>query len=76
MRTLTTKAIVTADHKLTLFVPEDVSPGEHRVTLMIAEEALSSPEKHSLMDWPAHEVALVDPSNTFRREDLYDDDGR
>lgn len=76
MRTLTTKAVVTADHRLTLQVPADVSPGEHQVTLMIAEETPSSPEKRSLMDLPAHEVALIDPTNTFRREDLYDDDGR
>lgn len=76
MHTVTTKAIVTADHTLTLLVPAEVSPGEHQVTLMIADETPSSPVKRSLMDWPAHEVALVDPTNTFRREDLYDDDCR
>ncbi|MGH7172199.1 MAG: hypothetical protein ACRELF_12510 [Gemmataceae bacterium] len=76
MRALTTRAVVSADHTLTMPVPEDVSPGEHQVTVMIEEAALSPSEKGSLMDWPAHAVALVEPRNTFRREDLYCDDGR
>lgn len=76
MRTLTTKAVVTADHTLTMPVPEDLSPGEHQVTVII-QDGTASPPKNSLrMDWPAHAVALVDPKNTFRREDLYGDDGR
>jgi len=76
MRALTTKAVVTADHTLTIPVPEDVSPGEHQVTVVIEDETASPPEKTSLMDWPAHAVALVEPRNTFRREELYGDDGR
>lgn len=76
MRTLTTKAVVTADHTLTVPVPEDLSPGEHQVTVIIEDET-PSPSKNPLrMDWPAHAVALVEPENTFRREDLYGDDGR
>jgi hypothetical protein len=76
MRTLTAKAVVTADHTLTMPVPEDVAPGEHQVTVVIEKEMPTPPEKRSLMDWPAHAVALVEPENTFRREDLCGDDGR
>jgi hypothetical protein len=75
MRTLTIKAVITADHTLTVPVPADVSPGVHQVTVVI-EEAPLAPEPGSLMDWPAHDAALVEPKNTFRREDLYGDDGR
>jgi hypothetical protein len=75
MRTLTIKAVITADHTLTVPVPADVSPGVHQVTVVIEEAPLAPPAPCSLMDWPAH-AALVEPSNTFRREDLYGDDGR
>ena len=76
MRALTAKAVVTADHTLTMPVPPDVSPGVHQVTVVIAEETPAPPEKRAPMDWPAHAVALVDPAKTFRREELYGDDGR
>lgn len=67
MHTLTTKAIITADHTLTVPVPADISPGVHQVTVVI-EEAPLAPEPCSLMDWPPHDAVLVEPSNTFRRE--------
>lgn len=76
MRTLTIKAVVAADHTLTVPVPADVSPGVHQVTVVIEEAPLAPPEPCSLMDWPAHDAALVEPRDTFRREDLYGDDGR
>lgn len=76
MRALTAKAVVTVDHTLIVPVPQDVAPGEHQVTIMIEEQTPSPPGKPSLMDWPAHAVALLEPRNTFRREDLYGDDGR
>lgn len=75
MRALTIMAVVTADHTLTIAVPEDISPGEHQVTVMIDDKAPSRSERRSLRDWPAHAAALANPDDTFRREDLYGDGG-
>ncbi len=74
MRTIETKAIVSEDGELTIKVPPDVKPGEHRVTLMIDDAEEKKPED-------ASELIVIDvdawPENfSLRREDLYGDDGR
>ena len=75
MRTIETTAVVTPEHTLTIQLPADVPPGTHRVVLVI--ENGEPPRTASLWkDWKPHEVGLVDPNFTFRREDLYGDDGR
>lgn len=50
MRTIETTAIVSADRTLTVDVPSDIPPGEHRVVLVIDEEPIdhiSRPPWHS-----------------------------
>lgn len=37
MKTIETKALVTSDGKLIVQVPSDITPGEHRVVLIIEE---------------------------------------
>jgi hypothetical protein len=74
MRALNSTAVVTADHILTMPVPSDVLPGTHDVVLVIKDPAPSLAP--SLADWPVHAVGLTDTTTTFRREDLYGDDGR
>ncbi len=77
MRTIETTAVVTPEHTLTVRVPDDVSPGSHRVVVVIDGSGEASPPPPTgWLDWPAHNVAPVDPTNTFRREDMYGDDGR
>ena len=38
MKTFTTMATVTADGKVTLQLPPDITPGEHQVVLVIDED--------------------------------------
>lgn len=77
MRSLVVTAVVTPEHTLTVAVPADIPPGPHQVVLVIdGADQPSFQGPPDFLNWPAHDVALVDPSCTFRREDLYGDDGR
>lgn len=78
MRTLEITLTVQPDGTATLELPPDVLPGDHRAVLVIEEtsgppivEATTKPFQlytFPLTNWPA--------DATFRREDLYGDDGR
>ncbi len=77
MRALTATAIVRPDHTLILQVPADISPGPHQVVVVLQEEGKGPPRKSLAVDWPApYNTGSVDANMTFRREDLYGDDGR
>jgi hypothetical protein len=76
MRTLTATAVISPNHTLTMQVPADLTPGVHEVVVLIQEPAALAQSSGLFRDWPAHNVGLIDPSMTFRREDLYGDDGR
>lgn len=79
MRTIETTAVVTQDGKLTITLPPDVTPGEHQVVVVIdTNRTVSSPErlpkpplKLASWKWEAWPEEC-----TFRREDMYGDDGR
>jgi hypothetical protein len=78
MKTIETTATVAADGTLTARVPSDIPLGEYQVVLVIdetADEPLARTPKpplklkvFALESWPA--------DSTFRREDIYGDDGR
>ncbi len=75
MRTIETVATVTAEGKLIVEAPPGMAPGEHRVVIVVEETPhtagrLPPLKLHTwkLNAWPA--------DCTFRREDLYGDDGR
>ena len=76
MRTLTATAVVNENHTLTVEVPADISPGIHEVVVVIQHPEPQQRPNELFRDWPAHNVGLVDPTMTFRREDIYGDDGR
>jgi hypothetical protein len=75
MKTIETVIKVDEHGMATLRMPPDVTPGEHKVVMVIDEELkkpkipLSFP-RHDIGPWP------FGPNETFRREDLYDDNGR
>lgn len=72
MKTISTKAVIGPDRVLTVQLPADVTPGEHEVVVVLNGVATQQPV-------PGHgpyPFGPVDPANTFRREDLYGDDGR
>jgi hypothetical protein len=76
MRAITTTAVVRPDHTLTVQIPADIPPGQIQVVVVLPEDATRPQPGQSVTDWPAHDVGLVDPTMTFRREDIYGDDGR
>ena len=76
MRAVTATAFVHPDHTLTVPVPEDIAPGLHVVVVVLQDGAALPPRQFFLANVPAHNVEMVDPTMTFRREDIYGDDGR
>ena len=62
MRAIQTRATVTPDRKLTIDVPSDVEPGEHRVIVVIEEMAsqeLAAVAQHGgSFDWLSDEPDL------------------
>ena len=75
MRTIETTARVSDDRKLVVQLPLDVTPGEHRVVVVI-EESPAAPRQREPLRFSGYDVGLIDPNFTFRRDDLYGDDGR
>ena len=76
MRTIETTAVVTPEHTITVQLPPDIPPGSHRVVVVIERNGAPAPPTVSWREWTPHDTGPVDPANTFRREDLYGDDGR
>lgn len=75
MKTIETIATVTADGKITIQLPVDISSGEHRVVVVIDEKPLLEIEEKQLpLKFSAYPVGLVSENITFRREDLYAND--
>lgn len=74
MRTIKTDAVVTKEGKLTVQVPPDVMPGEHKVKLVIEDaevEKEGGPAEFLVIhvdSWP--------DGLSLRREDMYGDEGR
>ena len=74
MRTIETTATVDPDGVLTARVPPEVSPGEHRVILMIQDEPACGGEAESF-DFPVDDVGPWPDGLSLRREDIYGDWG-
>jgi hypothetical protein len=73
MKAIETTATVTTDGKITVRVPPDIPPGEHKIVLVIDEQAAAD-WKRLPLKFSAYPVGLVKESFTFRREDLYGND--
>ena len=71
MKTISTRAVIGPDRLLTVQLPTDVTPGEHEVVIVLNGVAGQVP----VLSAP-YDMAPIDPSFTYRREDLYGDDGR
>ena len=71
MRTIEATGVVTADHTLSVKLPDDVPAGTHAVVVMLTCEP---PKKWA--PGPPYEIEFVENVGTFRREEMYDDDGR
>jgi hypothetical protein len=75
IRQIETVAHVGADHSVMVRAPDDVPPGPCRMTIVFRpDEPGVAPGVGRFTDgWPVHDVALVDPTETFRRESMYGD---
>jgi len=74
MRTIETIVTVDEQGMAMLRMPPDVTPGEHKVVVVIDEATkLRAPlvfSSHDVGPWP------LGPGETFGREDLYGEDDR
>jgi hypothetical protein len=75
MRTIETTATVSDDRVLTVKVPSDVPPGEHKVVVVIDEEAVEK-RTRPLLDFPVISMGSWPDDLSLRREDMYGEDGR
>ena len=75
MKAIKATIVVDADHRATIQLPVEVEPGEHTVTLLIGASPSEAP-----LPWdgyPSHDIPWIWPEDdTFRREEMYGDDGR
>jgi hypothetical protein len=72
MKTITTTVEIGPDRVLTVQLPPDVPTGKHDVVVVVN----GVPAAPAPVLGPPYPVGPVDPTNTFRREDIYGDDGR
>ena len=78
MKSMQTTATVSVDGKLIVQLPPSISPGEHRVLLVIEDDTrpvqariYKRPLGLNVLRWETWPA-----DSTFRREDIYGDDGR
>jgi len=78
MKSMQLTATVSVDGKLTVQLPAIIPPGEHRVVLVMEDKFAAPPVeipkprlKLNVLKWQTWPA-----ESTFRREELYEDDGR
>jgi hypothetical protein len=72
MRTIQTTIVVDEDHRATIPLPEDITPGTHEVVLVIQERGA----ERKTLEFPVIDVGKWPDDLSLRREDMYDDWGR
>src|SRR6266542_5848192 len=79
MKTIEATATISPDGTLTVHVPPEVPPGEHRVVVVIEEQS-TEPATHQPvrppLALPVINVGSWPADLSLRREDMYGDDGR
>jgi hypothetical protein len=77
MKTIQTTILVDEEGKATIQLTPEVPPGLHQAVVVIDEPAGATGPKPTMADFPRHEVPWPFPEGfTFRREEIYGDDGR
>jgi hypothetical protein len=77
MRTIETTVTIQADGTLTVKLPPDIEPGRRHVVLVIDEAKTKPTERAPSEPLNLHATEWDYPADyTFRREDMYGDDGR
>jgi hypothetical protein len=75
MKTIETTGNVSQDRMMIIRVPQDITPGEHKVVVVI-DENVQKLEKKAEFDLPAHDFGPWPEGLSLRREDMYDGNGR
>jgi|LakMenEpi03Aug12_release.lakeMendotaPanAssembly.Ray.scaffolds.fasta_scaffold6086111_1 hypothetical protein len=74
MPTFNTKATISKDHELEVRLPTHLAQGEYAVVVKVSEHPESGAPREPLTFGTLHLGAMK--GETFRREDIYGDDGR
>jgi hypothetical protein len=75
LRTIETIATVMPDGTIVAPAPAGLTPGEHRVVIVVEERTTTQPDR-SLADFPVIDVGPWPDHLSLRREDMYIDNGR
>ena len=75
MRALTATGTVRADHTLLVPIPQDIPPGQQTV-IVVFEESVAPNVRSRPLQLTPHQTGPTDSACTYRREDIYGDDGR
>lgn len=77
MKNLTIDIDVPADRRIVVQLPDDIEPGKARLVLIPATRpSRLGPESDPLADFPTLHVESWPAGFSFRREEIYGDDGR
>jgi hypothetical protein len=78
MKAIETNITVSTDGRalLDFALPADVSPGTHRAFVVIDEQLAEQKPSRDQLSFSTHPVGPVPADCTYRREDIYGDDGR
>jgi hypothetical protein len=75
MKTIETTVLVTPEGTVTLQLPEDIAPGEHRIVVVIDEQPIVR-EKRPPLKFPEDRYGPWPEDLSLRREDMYGEWGR
>jgi hypothetical protein len=75
MRALTATGVVRPDRTLVVQLPADVATGAQTLVIVL-EEGRQRAEGRRPLKFSPHPVGPADPASTYRREEIYGDDGR
>jgi len=78
MKAIETDITVSTDGRASLefALPADVPPGIHRAFVVIEEQLTERKLSRNRLNFSTYPVGPVPADSTYRREDIYGDDGR
>ena len=79
MLSIDTVANITGDQMVKIALPRPIAPGPHRVVMVIDEAAAgppAAPAPNGSLNLRLLQMAGWPQGSTFRREEIYGDDGR
>ncbi len=78
MRTIETDLTVRTDGRATVNIklPLDIELGQYHAVIIIDDQPIIKKKAKKAIRLPRFDAGLVDEQFTFRREDLYGNDGR